>query len=216
MNFHQLGRGAATLPTTGDILEIVDRQTTNPDVALNVYHYRLESGILVIDAADIAEFWWNDCNIVIRELQTSSIDHIRVTCRNIDNSAQYGEYLVPPAEQGGTYGTGDTQARQAAAGIAFRPVTPDVRAGQKRIAGVPEAGSGQWGLWDSVYLGRMTDYADHLSSQLNSLAPAFVLVPVIVGLPNDDRPTRVEVEIAGHVLNPYVTSQNTRKIGRGA
>lgn len=204
------------MSTTGDILEIVDRQTTNPDTALNVYHYRLDSGILTIDPSTIAEFWWNDCNGVIRDLQSELLLHIRVTCRNLDNSADYGEYLIPLDEQAGTNPTSDVQARQAAVGVTFRGATPTTRPGSKRICGIPEAQSGEWGELVPAYLSLVDLYASHMASQLNSLTPAFVLTPVIVGLPNDDRPTRVENEIVAYSINPYITSQNTRKIGRGA
>lgn len=204
------------MPTSGDIVEIVDRQTTNPDLALNVYHYRVESGILTISPATIAQFWWNDCKTVIKNLQTNDLLHIRVTCKNLENPADYGEYLIPVGEQPGTNSSGDTQARQAAIGITFRGETVLTRPGGKRIAGIPEAASADWGSLVPSFITAAVDYGDHMIAQLNSLTPAFVLVPVIVGFPNDDRPARVENDINGYVINPYITSQNTRKIGRGA
>lgn len=204
------------MATNGQIIEIVDRQSLQPDVALNVYHYRLSSGILEISAATIAEVWWLDCNTVIRTLQTEGLKHLRVTARNLDNLADYGEYNVPPEEQSGIVATTDAQARQSAYGVTFRGAEVTTRPGGKRIAGVPEGASGDWGLLIPSFLEALTEYAEHMSSNINSITPAFVLEPVLVGLPNDDRPTRVENDIATFVVNPYVTTQNTRKIGRGA
>lgn len=204
------------MATDGQIVEIVDRQSTQPDVALNVYHYRVSSGLLTISAATIAQVWWEDCNDVIRNLQTEELLHIRVTCRNLDNPADYGEYLIPLADQPGLNPSSDAMPRQDAVGVTFRGETVDTRPGSKRICGVPEAQSGEWGLLVPAYLSLVEDYAAHMSSQINSLTPAFVLDPVIVGFPNDDRPVRVENNIVGYTINPYVTTQNTRKIGRGA
>lgn len=204
------------MATDGDIIEIVDRQTTNPDLALNVYHYRIDCGILTVPPLTIATFWWGNCNAVIRGLQMNDLLHIRVSCKNLENPADYAEYIVPTAQQAGLNTAGETQSRQAAIGVTFRGSTVVTRPGSKRVCGVPEAASGDWGALVPAFITAATDYGSHMASSLNSLSPPFVLVPVILGLPNSERPTRVENPVSGFVVNPYVTSQNTRKIGRGA
>ena len=200
----------------GDIIEIVDRQLQGADVTLNVYHYRINTSVIPPSPAQVAEFWWNDCNTVIRDLQTDDILHIRVTCRHLDNATNYGEYIIPEEEQAGVNTGVDTLPRQDAVGVTFQPAEPLVKPGSKRIAGIPENVSGNWGLLTSGFVTIVGEYGAHMSSQLNDVVHGAVLTPIIVGLPNDNRPSRVEIEMQGYVVNPYITTQNTRKIGRGA
>lgn len=203
--------------SNNSILRIIDHQVYDGQEVLNQYFYEVDTSIFAPTAAAVAEAWWNDCNTVIRNLQGSPLAHIRVSCEELDGSQDYGEYIIPPLEQNGTQTGANPMSANTAYSITFRPVSRIVKPGGKRIAGVDESFNGSFGLISSGMISLLTDYGDHMIAQLNIIGGgAYVLTPKIVGFPTPERPTRVAVDMQGFVVNPYVSTQNTRKRGRGS
>lgn len=203
--------------TNNSILRIIDHQMYDGQETLNVYYYEVDTSLFAPTAAAVAEAWWNDVKVVIRNLQGSPLTHIRTSCEELDGAFDYGEYIIPVLEQPGAQTGANPMSSNTAYSVTFRPVNKQVKPGGKRIAGCDESFNGSFGLISSGMISLLGDYGDHLISQLNIIVGgAYVLTPKVVGFPTPTRPSRVAIDMQGYVINPYISTQNTRKRGRGS
>jgi hypothetical protein len=146
--------------------------------------------------------------------------HVSVRARNLFDDTDAHEELI--AEEGA--GTGDPLGTFEAYG--FRETTDNaaIRAGAKRITGVPEDASTDGVITASGVLSDLDDIATQLATTLlYGLLDAGTLVPVVVGRILDGGsyrlPENIGEAIFGVIVDalftPLVTSQVSRKVGRG-
>lgn len=132
----------------------------------------------------------------------------------------YAEYAIPVEEQGGLrpVAVGLEAVTGALAG-GFRQTvgTKLTRPGQKRMPGLVEVDiSGNILTDGEEYITYLTAWAETLSTPRLLGAPVATgeLMPAIGGSRVDGVPT-VFQDVVGYVINPYVTTQVSRKYGHG-
>jgi hypothetical protein len=143
-----------------------------------------------------------------------------VKVRELDSlTGDYGEFAIPGADAAGTRAPstpGDALTPFVALGVRLGVATRVTRPGQKRFAGFCEAD-----IQGPQFTSSVTTAANLLMAlmradmTLGAPAALTTLDPVIVrkdltGLPVVSQP------ITSHIVNLYVTTQNTRKFGRGS
>lgn len=203
--------------SNNSILQIIDHQVYDGQEVLNTYFYEIDTSIFAPTAAAVAEKWWGDVKTVIRNCQGSPLQHVRVSVEELDAGHDYGEFIIPTIEQFGLQTGANPMSSNTAFSITFRPTARTVRPGGKRIAGCDESFSGSFGLITSGMVSLLNDYGAHMVSQINIVVGgAYVLTPKIVGFPTPSRGARIAVDMQGYVVNPYISTQNTRKHGRGS
>lgn len=207
----------------GEIVRITDRQTLFGQEVLNVYWYEMATDFGGATALEIAENWWTAMGTYIRAVQHTALNHVSITAESIDGSMDFATYTIPAGGENGAIGTGDCMPPFTTFSITLVPENRSVRPGGKRIAGVPEGVVATGGVVDSGVMADLIILADEMADQLNFLLALDAYVPVIVGFPHPVSPTgrparlsRVEVRVASGSVSPYVSTQNTRKYGRGS
>lgn len=206
----------------GEIIKITDRQTLFGQEVLNVYWYQIATDLGGATAAEIAEQWWGSLGEEIRAVQHTSLNHIDVTVESIDGSRDFGTFTIPGGGENGAIGTGDCMPPFTTWSFTLIPENRLVRPGGKRIAGVPELEVASGGVVGSSITPTLIELAEEMARQLNYLSTLDALIPVVVGFPHPASPTgrparldRVEIRVASVQVSPYVSTQNTRKYGRG-
>jgi len=204
-------------------IELAMRYTVLGQNCQNNYMYFTEGAVFLgVNAVQVAEAWWNDVKGVIRAMAVTSagnMDFNSVVCRNLVDGGELGEFAVPVGERQGTRdpaGLGQILSGVIAAGIRFTVGNTTTRPGQKRYPFMVE-GDVSGNDIDPVFLELLEDVGAHLDQPLTLGSPvvAGVLQPVVGGTVVGGFPT-VYQDIVGHVINPYVTSQVSRKRGHGS
>jgi hypothetical protein len=184
--------------------------------------YFTEGAVFVgVNAVQVANAWWNDMSPFIRALALPDLTEARfesVICRNLVAGGELGEYAIPSGEQAGTRdtGTGGTLPPFVNSGIRLSVGNTTTRPGQKRFPFLLEGD-----VTGNALVGDILDILDTLGSAydtprtLGSPVALGVLQPVIGGTFVDGFPT-VFQDVVGHVVNPYATSQVSRKQGHGS
>jgi len=189
---------------------------------MNVYCYKVAVLPGAVSAVAYGEAWWNHIKATYRALSQTAAGPVftSVLVRDLsDPTGELAEYSIPSADRIGTRGT--TGAPEAmpnlnAVGVRLTVGTRVTRPGQKRIPFMTE--------WDvageqvaSGYITLVQSVAAVVSTRavLGAPAAAVALDPVVVGL-NVDGTIRAHQLVTGYNVNPYVTSQVSRKHGRGA
>lgn len=205
----------------GHIYEVSLRMNTGAGNGYNVFQYGVIVGSENTNAADLGEAWWNHVKGVYRALVSQGMtDFFRtVIVKDLsDNTGLYGEFGVPVGERGGTR-TGVTQGEPVpafnAVGVRLTVGTRVTRPGQKRLPGLIEDDLyGQ--AVGGTYMGLAATWANVISEDMVLGVPAALVTlrPSIVrkdgtGAVTADQP------VTGYVINPNVTSQVSRKVGRG-
>lgn len=178
------------------------------------------AAFLTADATGIGEAFWNDIKTVWRaameggsELTTTSI-----LVSEPGPGGAFGEFPIPSAEQQGNRAGATSQYLPAFNGVGIRlaVATRTTRPGQKRIVGGLEEDQAS-GAWTSTYLGLIDDIAAKFSEPITLGAPVAtgVLIPIVARVVEPGGTVSVYQEVVGHVINPMVTSQVSRKPGRG-
>lgn len=173
-------------------------------------------------AAGVAEAYWNDIKTLWRAAHAvSALDKtFSVFVQEPGSSGAYGEYAVPSGEQEGTRSnTGLTDLLPAtnSVGVRLTVATRTTRPGQKRF----------WGVWiadnnTGVLGAALAGLVDALAVKFDSIitlgAPVAtgVLQPIVVRIDRDTGLPTADQDVIGHVVNPYITTQNSRKVGHGS
>lgn len=186
----------------------------------NVFQYEVQGELGSPDATDWAEAWWNHVKATYRAIApTGSAPFRSVIVRELDNATgEYGEFAIPTAEQTGTRADpgGDWLPMFVAGAVRLTVATRVTRPGQKRFSYLKE------GDLDGQFLGvAYTTAVNALMVVLTSTmllgAPALgsEIEPHVVrkspttGLPIAHQP------VTGFLINPEVTHQVSRRVGRG-
>lgn len=186
-----------------------------------MYYTPVGAAWLTADALAGAQAWWDNVKGAWRGLISSGGGAVftSVLFEEIGGSLGFAEYAIPTAERVGTRSTaGLTQALPpfCAVGVRLTVATRVTRPGQKRFYGMFEEDQAEGVV--SVGFNTLIDaLAPKYSTQLTLGAPVATgnLTPVILRLAPDGVTIDAIQNVAGYVKNPNVTTQNSRKIGRG-
>lgn len=171
----------------------------------------------------VAEAWWNDVKDAWRALLVSTAVDTRfvsVVCEEYNGSGGLGEYAIPTAESDGTRIVAlndELMPSYVALGVRLTVPTRLTRPGQKRFPFLVE-NDVFLNQVDASYLTLAEDVAVKYSSTITLGAPVALgtLTPIVVHFPTVAEPTEHHQDVAGYVINPYVTSQVSRRRGHGS
>lgn len=208
--------------TEGNLIEVVVKQVAFQQQILNTWTYLVTGTFSGISAGAVANAYWQAVKATYRGVIADAYNPYfsAITVRVLDDPlGDYGEYSIPTGERAGTRvgGGGDLAPVFLATGVRLTVDTRVTKPGQKRIGGLMEGD-----ITNGVVSGSVITTIDALMSvaaagvlTLGVPALGMDLLPVVVRKdPTTGIPTAHQ-EITGHLVNIQVTSQNTRKIGRG-
>lgn len=184
--------------------------------------YRAEGIILLlVTAGQLGEAYWNAIKSDWRAWAPANAANIfkSILVEEAGGSLGYGEYPIPTLEQGGTRDVttlGQPLPSFCAVGCRLSVETRDTRPGQMRIPFLYEGdSSGQ--QWGGVAVALVEGVAETMSSVLSLGAPAATVVmhPQVWRGEDITVPPTVTQDVIGYVLNSNITTQNSRKWGRG-
>lgn len=204
------------------ILQLSLNMDHNGARLMNVYCYKVAVLPAPVSAVAYGEAWWNHVKATYRALSQTAAGPVftSVLVRDLsDPTGELAEYSIPTADRTGTRGTTpnpEAMPNLNAVGVRLTVGTRVTRPGQKRIPFMTEydvAGE----QVAAAYVTLVQSVAGVVSSRAILGAPAagVAIDPVVVGL-NTDGTIRAHQLVTGYNVNPYVTSQVSRKHGRGA
>jgi hypothetical protein len=188
---------------------------------MNVFQYEVAAKVGDPTPSEWGAAWWAHVKTTVRPLVTayhlSAFEEVRI--RELDDpTGEFGVYAVPAGEQAGTGTTTSNEQLPpyVTSAVKLTVATRATRPGQKRFSGLGEAWV-QGANLTSTYIALLNSAMGVLSVNMTLGAPAAgsQLDPVVVrkdratGLPLSSQP------ITGYVINPYASSQVSRKVGRG-
>lgn len=187
----------------------------------NVWWFRVDELPAPATALEIAEGLWAQIGPDYRALAPStSTDVFESVVVNEYEPAdgELAEYPIPPSEQAGTRsaaGLGDALPVFNAAGVRMVVTTRATRPGQKRFPFLYEADNVS-GVLQAGYQALVENLLDQFLPfcLLGDPALNVKLVPQVVRLAANGVIVAGQ-DITGYYVNPQITTQNSRKIGRG-
>jgi hypothetical protein len=205
---------------TGDVFQLVDEQVQAGQQILNVYFYKQAATTSGNGAEQLVTSWIDQFLNNVLAFQSDDVTHLSVSAKNLFNDTEaYTELISSP-------GVGASNVLPTFNAVGFRLIGDNaaVRDGQKRFAGLDESAVQDGVITSSGYVTLLDGLAEALTlGLLVGLAPD-VFVPVVVKRILDGTTYRLPENSGEAVLsnvldalwNPEVTSQTSRKIGRGA
>lgn len=210
------------MPITAEIVRITLKGTFLNQKWQSVQHFApVGAAWLTADALAGAQAWWDNVKAAWRASVPANAGFTfdSVLFEEIGAGLGFGEYAIPAAEQLGTRtGTsGDFLPTFAAAGVKLTVGSRVTRPGQKRFPGGMEMDS-TGSAWTAAYITIIDALADKYDTSLTLGAPVATgnLQPKVVRLAADGVTVVASQDVVGHVTNPNVTSQVSRKIGHGS
>lgn len=192
---------------------------------MNVWYYDVTGAITDVPAADIAQAWWNHVKGAYRGLGVSTIVEQRfvaVHVRDADNPmGEAASWNIPVGEQVGTRTApstgGDALPPYVAVTGRLGVGSRVTRAGSKRFPFALEADNLN-GVASAAFvtLCQAVLTACTVGVILGAPALAVELVPVVRGVGNSNPPVVSYQRIISTQVNTYLSTQNSRKFGRGA
>ena len=205
----------------GDFLRVMLRGIVGGVQVQNVWAYRVVSEPGGVEAAHVGQAWWNHVKNAYRPVATTgyttAFQLVRVEQLGVPDG-YFGEYAIPAGEQAGTRATaGDaTVASFVAVGVTLNVGTRVTRAGSKRLWGAGEGDlSGQY--FGAAILGEAVLCMDACVGELTLGAPAaLAMLQTVVARVNPSTGlVTASQDVIGHTVRSEVTSQVSRKLGRG-
>lgn len=180
------------------------------------------AAFLTANAQAVGEAYWNDIKTAWRASHyAGTLDFTQsIFVSEPGVSGAYGEYAIPDDEQVGTrtgVGAGDLLPPYCAAAMRLTVSSRVTRPGQKRFWGLAEGDnvSGQLqaagiALWEAL--------APKFDSVITLGAPVATgtLAPIIVRIDRVTGDITASQNVDGHILNHNLSTQNSRKFGRGS
>lgn len=206
---------------TGDVFQLIDRQTVRGQEVLNVYFYQQAAATAGNGAEQLVTSWIDQMLPSVLLFQATDVLHSSVEAKNLFNESEAYTELI--SEPGGS-GSSDLMTTFNAVGFQLIGDNAAVRDGAKRYAGIYDGAVQDGVITDGTVIPQLDDVAELLATGLLvGLAPD-VFLPVIVGrilsggvyrLPTNSGEAVVS-QVIDALWNPEVTSQVSRKVGRGA
>jgi len=211
------------MPITASDLKIVIRGVYLGQQVEVVQWYRpTGAAFLTADPAGVGEAYWNDIKTAWRACHgaTATDKTTSIFVSEPGPSGAYGEFAIPTAEQEGTRsisGLGEFLPPYVGVGVRLTVSTRTTRPGQKRFWGVLE-GDNSDGELESALAALVDTLAAKFSSMVTLGSPVATgtLDPEIVHLAGVPAAVTAHQDVAGYIINNNLTTQNSRKFGRGA
>lgn len=211
------------MPITSTLLKLSLRFTMSGQKCQTIQYYRpTGAAFLTATPAAVGEAWWNDVKTVWRGLAVSGAPSTfdSVFVEEIGGGMSFGEFPVPAGEQGGTRAyasSGDYLPTFCAVGCRLTVPTRVTHPGQKRFPFVGESDVGD-NTVGAAYLTLAAAVAAKYCSTITLGAPVATgtLTPQVVRW-TKTVPAAVSAvqDINGYVLNNRITTQTSRRFGRG-
>lgn len=204
-------------------LKITVRGTISAQQWENVQWYKPGGAAFVTaEAAGVAQAYWNDVKSAWRALivDSSVFTFQSILVSEPGDTGAFGEFPVPVGEQNGTRAIGsltDFMPPFNAWGVRLTVATRTTRPGQKRFCGIME-GDANGDVLTAPGIALVQALAVKFSDNivLGSPVATGVLIPEVVSIDRATGAITAHQEVTGYLINPYVTSQVSRKRGRGA
>lgn len=207
--------------TVGSYIEIQLRHITQGIQMMNTFQYAVFELAGIPSAVNYGEAWWNAMKTTTRGLVAATYGDVfqSVVVRELNNpTGEYGEFDIPPGEKAGTRSNPaqvDRMPPYVCAGVRLTVSSRATRPGQKRIPWLCESDQANGSL-DTGFRTLTNSWCNVITAPYVLGAPALgvTLTPIITR--KDQSGTVVAAQaVTGYVVNQYVTTQNSRKYGRG-
>lgn len=205
----------------GDIYMLTDVAYNNDQQNLNVYFYRRDSLVAVSDneAENLAEQWIADVLPRVLAIQNTSVLHTAVQVKNLFDPTDAWVELISAA---GTVTNADESPVMLALDVGLEHNNAAIRQGRKAYGGLDESAMSNGVVVGSGFIANLA----LLMAELVTGVPIGVIdtfFPVIVARILDGLTYRLPVDqgeatygsIQTATYNPVISTQNSRKIGRG-
>lgn len=207
--------------SAGDLFEVTLNSQVGSNRLMSVWSYEVGGSFPTVDAVHLAEAWWNYTKANYRAMiyATAGWVYTSVVVKEMNDPAgELAEWNIPTGEQQGT--------RTAPAAPEFLPIfnatgvrltvgTRVTRPGQKRVYGLTETDN-ESGVASPAWMGLVATLVDALDGEFTLLAPALG-VDLIPSVFRKDGAGDVIAHqaVTGNVPNRNITSQVSRRLGRG-
>jgi len=204
----------------GTLVEIVVNMNWMSRQTLNVWQYMIGSIPGSVTMVQLLEAYWNHVRVTYRGLYSASYGAVFVSLKGRemnDAFGQYAEFDIPIADRAGTRGTaGEALPAQNAATARLVVGTRATRPGSKRFAGLLESDNAS-GVLQTSYFNPLVALLNVMTVQMILGAPAATteLNPIITKKDNNGIVINSQA-VTGYLINSEISSQNSRKTGRGA
>ena len=208
--------------TAGSLVEFAVGGHLSGQLWMNAWTFRVVGELLTPTASEWGQAYWNHVKVNYRALVASvhsaAFEFVKV--RELDDAAgEYGEFAIPTSERAGTgtTGAGGILPIFAAASTRLTVATRVTRPGQKRISGQDEVDA-NGNSWEVAYQTKLNTFYTGVTGHITLGAPAAgseLQMVVVRKDPNTGLPVAHQ-DVTGFLVNPYISSQVTRKVGRGA
>jgi hypothetical protein len=203
------------------MIELSFRGTIFSQRQMCVFQYEVGGLSGPVSAVNVATAWWNHIKATLRPLVSSAhTTAFQTTFLRVISEVpgEYAEFAIPTGERAGT-GANVGQGLMppfVAAAIRLTVGTSLTRPGQKRISGQDESDANS-ANWEAAYVTKLNSFAAIIGANMVLGAPAATmeLTPIVVRKPPVGQPVTIAQAVTGTFVNGQITSQNTRKVGRG-
>lgn len=209
----------------GSHIQVALEMSSQNQQQMNVWYYTVGEIAVGVTAHNIAEAWWNHVKSAYRATAVATqtgFKFLSVTIRDDDDPAgDAATFAITAGEQAGTRsapaGGSDLMPPYASATARLHVGTRATRPGSKRFGFLYEADNVH-GYLDAGFAGVVTGVLAVAATNIVLGAPAALtqLLPVVRGKGSSNPPVITYQPITGYSVSPYVTTQNSRKFGRGA
>lgn len=209
----------------GSHIQIALEMSSQNQQQMNIWYYEITEIAQGVTAHNIAEAWWAHVKAAYRATAVSTqaaFKFLSVTLRDDDNpTGDAATYAIPAGEQAGTRnapaGGSDLMPPFASATGRLHVGTRATRSGSKRFGFLYEADNVH-GYLDAGFAGVVGGVLAVAADNMILGAPALLtgLMPVVKGKGASKPPVITYQPVTGWSVSPYVTTQNSRKFGRGA
>jgi len=180
------------------------------------------AAFLTASPEGVGEAYWNHVKAAWRALPVSNQTNVfqSVLVEEIGGGQAFGEYAVPAGEKGGTRAAGtlgDVLPSFVNAGVRYTVATRVTRPGQMRVPFLYDGDTDSQQI-SAAFTTLVNALADLYDTDMVLGAPVAtgVLRMNVVKFSNTVPATVVaQQDVVGHVTNGSVTSQVSRKVGRG-
>lgn len=207
--------------TVGSVLQVSVSGQANGQLLMNVWQFEVTGTFSGISAGAVANAFWQATKTNYRAIAPAgyTLAFQKVFVEDITEPlGEYGEYAIPTGEQPGSRDTGAAEGLPTfnAVGVKLVVATRVTRPGQKRFGYMTEADS----VSGTVASGLVTAVDNLMNTIVGGLTlgvPALGMDLSCVICKKD--PTTGELlesqPVVSWLINPSVTSQVSRKAGRG-
>lgn len=206
---------------SNSLIEMTTNMLVSGNVNLTVWQYEATNVPIGVTPVQIAEAYWNHMKGTLRALWTTTYGSIfkTIRIRELNNPVgDYAEYDIPIAEQTGTR-TPPASYEQlppfTAVGVRLVVGTRATRPGQKRYSCVVEQDNNV-GVLGAPLIALVQAHMAVACTFAVLGAPALStrIVPQVMRKDATGNVTAHQ-DVTGYLINQNITSQNTRKYGRG-